>query len=287
MPFSQEERNFRVDQVMHSLQAECQGFYYSEFDRDWSVLEASCDAAAFHFLDRGEAVYQVESGPWQMLEAGRVIFLPGGPRHRLASHSEVSCSAACHWETLFNSTPKTFVRRALAADPNAILLCGFFSVTDSRGDSILSRLPSFLTRQHPLEEEVAAAAREILVDITWEALQSAEKSHVSVDGLLNIAFLLLVRSWITALPTHRLGGLGAIENVDIWRLLGQIDADPHKDWTLAELSQSAHLSRSSFTALFRELVGMTPLAYVRNARLDFDQVEPPYLKVRPKASKQH
>jgi AraC-like DNA-binding protein len=47
-----------------------------------------------------------------------------------------------------------------------------------------------------------------------------------------------------------------------------IDAQVHRDWTVAELAALCHFSAQRFRARFVELTGLSPGAYVRRRRLD-------------------
>lgn len=47
-----------------------------------------------------------------------------------------------------------------------------------------------------------------------------------------------------------------------------IEAHPERPWTVASLAQTVGISRSSFAATFRETLGVAPLAYLRNVRLE-------------------
>ena len=44
-------------------------------------------------------------------------------------------------------------------------------------------------------------------------------------------------------------------------------ASPAHNWTVSELAAKAHVSRSSLSALFRRLVGVSPIAYLARWRL--------------------
>jgi AraC-like DNA-binding protein len=47
-----------------------------------------------------------------------------------------------------------------------------------------------------------------------------------------------------------------------------IEAHPERPWTVASLAQTVGISRSSFAATFRATLGVAPLAYLRDVRLE-------------------
>jgi AraC-like DNA-binding protein len=56
--------------------------------------------------------------------------------------------------------------------------------------------------------------------------------------------------------------------IDVDALLRRIDADPARDWTVADLAAACHLSPQRLRARFAEALGQAPLAVVRARRLD-------------------
>jgi AraC-like DNA-binding protein len=68
-------------------------------------------------------------------------------------------------------------------------------------------------------------------------------------------------------PDSDAGWLAALRDREIARALEHIHAAPERDWTVASLAATVGMSRSSFAARFRSLVGEPPLAYVARWRL--------------------
>lgn len=56
--------------------------------------------------------------------------------------------------------------------------------------------------------------------------------------------------------------------LDLAHLAGQVDAELHRDWTVAALAALCRFSPQRFRARFAELTGLSPLAWVRQRRLD-------------------
>ena len=94
------------------------------------------------------------------------------------------------------------------------------------------------------------------------------RRHV-IDRLFEIALLKLLR-WLLDHP-HEVGlppGLiTGFSDLNIARALAGMHADPGRAWSLEELGGLASMSRSAFSARFRELVGETPHGYLTTWRL--------------------
>ena len=56
--------------------------------------------------------------------------------------------------------------------------------------------------------------------------------------------------------------------LDLAQLALQVDAELHRDWTVASLADLCRFSPQRFRARFAELTGLAPLAWVRQRRLD-------------------
>ncbi|WP_199423705.1 AraC family transcriptional regulator [Actinotalea solisilvae] len=97
--------------------------------------------------------------------------------------------------------------------------------------------------------------------------------RVLVDRLFEVVLVQLFR-WMLehtadlALPPGLLPGLA---DERIARALVAVHERPGDPWTLASMAGEAHLSRSSFAARFKELVGQAPADYLTTWRLTVAQ----------------
>lgn len=78
--------------------------------------------------------------------------------------------------------------------------------------------------------------------------------------------LALRRALDGAPPAH--GVLAGLSHPRLHRAIVAIHSDPGAPWTVEALAGRAGMSRSRFMAVFRELIGLSPLAYVTRWRVD-------------------
>jgi len=76
-----------------------------------------------------------------------------------------------------------------------------------------------------------------------------------------------IRMHIEALPAESGGWLGGLRDPLVGRVLGQIHADPARDWSLVSLARAAGLSRSVMAERFTRLVGLPPMTYLARWRM--------------------
>lgn len=89
------------------------------------------------------------------------------------------------------------------------------------------------------------------------ALPSAWRAK---SGAFNADVLLSVLIGTQTLQTRR--------RVDLANLARAVDAELHRGWTVAELASLCRFSPQRFRARFAELTGLSPMAWVRQRRLD-------------------
>ena len=81
--------------------------------------------------------------------------------------------------------------------------------------------------------------------------------------------LALRRALDGAPPAH--GVLAGLSHPRLHRAIVAIHSDPGAPWTVEALADRAGMSRSRFMAAFRDLIGLSPLAYVTRWRVEIAQ----------------
>lgn len=104
-------------------------------------------------------------------------------------------------------------------------------------------------------------------------LMIAEVSAASIGGdalitrLADIIVMQTIRLWLQSDGAKRDGWFAAMQDEQVGKALGLIHHDPNYLWSLDTLSQKVGMSRSAFAARFMQLVGESPMNYVRNWRM--------------------
>ncbi|EJC82832.1 DNA-binding domain-containing protein, AraC-type [Rhizobium leguminosarum bv. trifolii WSM2297] len=119
----------------------------------------------------------------------------------------------------------------------------------------------------PLNETHAALIRATLDLIGMETKAGEHGSGFVVDRLVNTLFVQALRAlcnnntgktgcWLAGLGDRRLA-----------RTIHAVHSDLARRWTVEDMAQQAGLSRSSFAALFKSVVGEAPLDYLTGWRV--------------------
>lgn len=88
-----------------------------------------------------------------------------------------------------------------------------------------------------------------------------------ITRLADILFIQVVRLYIDSLPENSRGWLAGLKNLQIGKALGYIHRNPEQTWTIDSLSIAVGMSRASFAAKFKQIVGESPFQYLTRWRM--------------------
>lgn len=140
------------------------------------------------------------------------------------------------------------------------MICGLLSLRGASLNPLLSVLPKIavMATDGPHARPLVKSIVELLVaevdfgrSASGSALRLAE--ILCTEALSSCA----ARGWFSAWADERVG-----------RALARIHEAPGMSWTVSELSKAAVMSPSRFAALFRQVVGQSPMVYVNTVRID-------------------
>lgn len=100
-----------------------------------------------------------------------------------------------------------------------------------------------------------------------EAFADQPGKRTAVNLLVDLLLLMVLRHC----QTHNLvqpGILAAIRDPRIARVVGELHLNPGKNWSVESQAEIAGMSRASFAALFRDLIGTSPGDFLQSIRLD-------------------
>ncbi|MGH3689000.1 MAG: helix-turn-helix transcriptional regulator [Microbacterium sp.] len=84
--------------------------------------------------------------------------------------------------------------------------------------------------------------------------------------LTEVAVCAAVNDWVAAAPMPP-GWIGGVAHPAIGATLEAVHSDLEGTWTVSDMAAHAHMSRSAFARVFREVVGSTPSAHLARWRM--------------------
>lgn len=139
---------------------------------------------------------------------------------------------------------------------------GFHVSWGGSANPLLSALPETINYDTTNDPDMASLIR--LLRIEGEALRCG--SDTVLDRLGEVLMVQLLRVQIERGATNT-GILGGLADARLSRAIVAVHENPGRQWRSDDLAQVAGLSLSRFAELFGDVVGDTPMAYLRRWRM--------------------
>jgi transcriptional regulator GlxA family with amidase domain len=146
------------------------------------------------------------------------------------------------------------------------MVCGFLGCTSAVGNPVISTLPSLLK----LNVEKRGAAEWIRSTFQYAAEEiSAGRpgSETVMAKLSELLFVEAVRRYAETLPESQTGWLAGLREPYVARALALLHRDITRRWTVDDLGREVGLSRSALADRFIRLLGVPPMQYLANWRM--------------------
>jgi AraC-like DNA-binding protein len=146
------------------------------------------------------------------------------------------------------------------------LVCGGLELEDYSTNPLYLILPPFIHIRGKDEYSVPWL-RAIVELVRVEASKNRVEAETVITRLSELLFIQAVRAYIRANGDRNVGWLSALKDPQIGQALAMIQHQPGEAWTVESLANYVSLSRSAFSAKFRQLVGEPPMQYITRVRL--------------------
>ncbi|MEV8607957.1 AraC family transcriptional regulator [Amycolatopsis sp. NPDC051373] len=230
---------------------------------DWAVLFPAPPGAKFNAVLEGTCTLTVDGQAPLTLRAGDVFLLTRPAEYVLATSPTVGVQPAAPY---FHSTP---AEAALVGSPTepvtARLVGGSFEFDGRARQLLLDGLPPVI--HLPGHAEGALTTQQMLTRIDRELRQDRLGSRIVAEQLALVMLIDLLRHHIRDATAGRGWIYGLAEPVTATALRA-MHADPARHWTVQQLADTAHVSRSTLAARFKQAVGQGPLEYLTRWRLE-------------------
>ncbi len=221
---------------------------------------------AFHVVIAGRCWLEVDGEPEQIaLTAGDLVVLPTGRRHWMRDDPR---TPAPELEEILATTPLDDHRRLRygGGDARAGLLCGGFVLDGAHAHPIMRALPPVL-HVRGIEGRPVPWLAATLALLRAETASNAPGAEEVVSRLADALLTQALRAALVELRTSTGAAVLALRDPAIAAAIALIHNQPERAWTVGELATEIALSRSAFSARFRQLVGESPKRYVTRTRL--------------------
>lgn len=218
------------------------------------------DAIGFHIVAAGPCWVDLH-GQRTLLETGDIAAFPFGTPHMLGA-GEGGRLIDPGGDLPAQPWPTTPTLHYPAPGPQVRILCGYVQCQATGFAPFRAALPEFIHLRTVGQNDWLSGT---IAQIVTEVDQPQPGGGPILERLTELAFLeILRRQFQTAAPT---GWLAAILDPTLSRALLALHDAPTHDWSLLALAEATGTSRSALTARFAQLLGTSPMRYLRDWRL--------------------
>lgn len=224
---------------------------------------------AYHYIVEGRLFVSVVDAPALEVQAGEIVLLPRNDGHVLGSGPGLRPAVIDGLVQGASERGPASLRYGGGGEPTRIV-CGYIGC-DAPDNLLLKALPPVLklgVRDGSggawLESSFRHAAEEFGI--------SGSGSAAVLGKLAELLFVEGVRRYVAALPEGQTGWLAGLRDRMVGRALTLLHGRVAHPWTTEELAREVGLSRSAFAERFTGLIGVPPMHYLANWRLQLAAV---------------
>jgi AraC-like DNA-binding protein len=229
---------------------------------------------AAHYIQSGKCWLELPHDEPILLGAGDFVMLPRWPEHAL-SLSLGNRPAKIRALVERSSQPIWFP--GLVLDQPIRLDAGegtefcrvismIFHVWDPDKNPVLTCLPE-VAHLSPVSGTTQSLLETVTRFIEDERNSDRKGYAVISNKLADLVFTQTVREQLQSHPSDMTGFLRGLADPALSSLLPMLHGQPEAHWTLASMAAQCGLSRSAFAMRFKNLIGITPRAYLNTLRM--------------------
>jgi len=244
-----------VDWLLGSLEWNATLFHVGQYCGRWRASTAGRARASFHLILEGRC--------W-LHRPGRES-VPLAPRDGVFLMQDVPHFLSPYADPAIDCVPRTM--QPLSGTPalgETGLACGFFSFDGPFRDVIAKAFPDCLVLR---ADDLAMASAATLFDLMRsEAQRAGTEPSVAMDRLAGLLFFYGLRHAARS-EMHAQGLWILLRKRGFAPLLADVLQEPARAWTVTQMADRVHLSRTAFFRQFGEACGQSPLQFLLLLRM--------------------
>lgn len=229
------------------------------------VASPSNHVIEFHLIAEGRGYVRVQDETLPF-KAGDIVMIPHGDAHLMGNGV---CSTTIDGEPML---PALLRREVLSSriggnGEETHFMCGFLAGDARLIQPVLASLPRIVVVD--IRSDPSGAWLENMIrHAVDQASTAAPGSDVVLARLAEVVFAEVLRLYLLRLPPGRSGWLAGAADPPVGRALAALHQRPSHQWTLDDLAKEVGMSRSALTERFSRYLGVGPIAYLTEWRLE-------------------
>jgi AraC-like DNA-binding protein len=220
----------------------------------------------YHVVTAGSCWGGLVDEPSMQLEAGDIIVFPQGDSHVMASAPGMRGSPDLETFKTLRHGKLPLAMSITGGGPDHVqLICGFLGCDARPFNPLLSTLPRVLKLRAAGDNN--SVLRRLVEMAVAECDAPKAGSESVLSRLSELLFVEMVRSYVSELPPGGTGWFAGLRDESIGRALQKLHERPAHPWSLEELAKEIAVSRSTLAERFAQLVGVPPMQYLAQWRI--------------------
>lgn len=277
-----------LSDVLRSVRLRSAVFYYMSCLDPWAaeappakmiadaVMPGADHVIAYHLVVKGYAWAAMDGEPPAHLASGDIVMFPRGHAHIISSAPGLRAQpddGAWVYATRNDPKPIPMSYHGGVTQPGAelppdeastIVVCGFIGCDLRPFNPLIEALPRLL---HLSAGGVGAWVLPVLQQAVSESRSRRSGSAAILERVSEMVFVDAARRYLESMPENASGWLAALRDRHVGKAIGLLHERPAEAWTIDELGKQVGLSRSALHERFNELIGMPPMQYLTNWRM--------------------
>ena len=237
-----------------------------EGNAPWGLDLDAYPHTKFGIITEGCCFIDIKDGaPPIKLVRGSCYLLPRGNPFRIRHSADGTTEK-------FEEAYKRIEKRTLRCGTNGertVVLGGQFIFTVDRYPLVLDLLPPLICFN--VNEQELIALQSTLQLLENEITTPAPGTSTMLDSLADIFFIQTLRAYLLNDGTRSTGWTGVLSDERLGKAIRLIHMESEKPWTIVSLADHVGMSRSAFTARFKDKLGIAPIAYLTRHRMNLAQ----------------
>jgi AraC-like DNA-binding protein len=262
-----------LSDVLRAVRLNGAYFYLVEAGGPWSaaavaarelvprILPDAEHLISYHVLISGSCWGGLEGAAQVLMRPGDVIVFPHGDPHLMSS------DAGCRADPgVLDASPQRFpgtVYLGPEAGRDTSLVCGFLGCDVHPYNPLLASLP----RRMHVPGIAGGWLSQFPRQVVAESRHGRAGSETMLTRMAELMFIEVVRRHVEQLPPQQCGWLAGLRDPVVGPALSQLHERPAHPWTLPDLAHAVASSRTVLAERFARLVGVPPMTYLTQWRL--------------------
>ncbi len=233
-----------IETLLTRLSLRSRVFHRGQHCGNWKLDLEQSDKVLFHFVNEGNCVVELPEQQCKIkLAQGDLLLLTKPGKHILHASENTS------------------------SDNTSGLICAYVEFDSTVSNPLFEALPDYVIAR--ADGHSSSNWLKYLLSLLFaEAEAERTASHTVIERLTDILFIHIIRCHIINCP-ELTGILSAYNDSALRTVLELMHFHPQKPWSIADFSVAANLSRSVFIEKFSNTLGVPPMTYLTQQRLEY------------------